>query len=202
VNFLRWFFSPRSKNDWKSWRSLVITFPAIVGMLFVAPQAVRESRAASRQQSTEGRVIGYERSNYNQCRYTFSVHGRPYGGMRSALTTDVTVGDRVLVYFDSQDPTMNALEDFSAMSQRDKGLCSCSSLSLAVSLALFSTRRQHTQDRETALLARSDASRGVSATISIAKLPERSPGNGVSGNFVTNFPKSGDFTSTTRYTST
>ena len=121
MNFLRWFFSPRSKNDWKSWRSLVITFPAIVGMLFVAPQAVRESRAASRQQSTEGRVIGYERSNYNQCRYTFSVHGRPYGGMRSALTTDVTVGDRVLVYFDSQDPTMNALEDFSAMSQRDKG---------------------------------------------------------------------------------
>jgi hypothetical protein len=39
-------------------------------------------------------------------------------------TTDVTVGDRVLVYFDSQDPTMNALEDFSAMSHRDESFVS------------------------------------------------------------------------------
>jgi hypothetical protein len=91
------------------------------GHVVRGPSSSARSRAASRQQSTEGRVIGYERSNHNQCRYTFSVHGRPYGGMRSALTADVTVGDRVLVYFDSQDPTMNALDDFSAMSQRDKG---------------------------------------------------------------------------------
>lgn len=44
--------------------------------------------------------------------------------MASAPTTDVAIGDRVLVYFDSQDPTMNALEDFTSMSQRDKGFVS------------------------------------------------------------------------------
>jgi len=48
------------------------------------------------------------------------VRGTQYSGKRSAATTDVTVGDRVLVYYDSQEPTMNALEDFSEMSHRER----------------------------------------------------------------------------------
>jgi hypothetical protein len=53
----------------------------------------------------------------------FSVLGRPYTGRRSAATTDVTIGDRVLVYYDSHDPAMNALEDFYEMSRRDRSFC-------------------------------------------------------------------------------
>jgi hypothetical protein len=92
-------------------------------MLFVAPQAAREQAAATRQQTTPGIVTGYDRSDHNQCSYDFSVLGRQYSGRRPADTTDVRVGDHVLVYYDSQDPTMNALEDFSAMSRRDRGFC-------------------------------------------------------------------------------
>jgi hypothetical protein len=121
MNVSRSFFAPRPKNDWKSWRSMVITFPFVIGVFFVAPQAVREHTAASRQQTSQGTVTAYELSNHNQCSYTFEANGRLYGGTRSAATTDVRVGDRVLVYYDSQDPTMNALEDFSEMSHNDRG---------------------------------------------------------------------------------
>ncbi len=124
VGFLGWFFERRDKMDWTSWRSLIITFPAIVGVFFVAPQAIRENSAARRQQTSQGLVTSYEPSQHNQCRYTFPVQGKRYSGMASAPTTDVAIGDRVLVYFDSQDPTMNALEDFTSMSQRDKGFVS------------------------------------------------------------------------------
>jgi hypothetical protein len=122
MNVSRWFFAPRSKDDWKSWRSLVITFPFIIGVFLVAPQAMRENTAATRQQTSQGIVTAYEPYNHNECSYTFTANGRLYSGIRSAATTDVRVGDRVLVYYDSQDPTVNALEDFSEMSHNDRGL--------------------------------------------------------------------------------
>jgi hypothetical protein len=123
VDFFRWFLTHRRKNDWTSWRSLFITFPAVLGLLFVAPQAAREQAAATRQQTSQGVVTAYDRSDHNQCSYVFSVLGRPYTGRRSAATTDVTVGDHVLVYYDSHDPAMNALEDFYEMSGRDRSFC-------------------------------------------------------------------------------
>jgi hypothetical protein len=103
---------------------MAITFPLVFGVLTVAPQAAREAKAANRQQTSQGVVTAYDRSDHNQCSYTFSVLGRHYTGRRGADTTDVTVGDPVLVYYDSQDPSMNALEGFSTMSHRDRGFCS------------------------------------------------------------------------------
>lgn len=117
----RWFFSKRANADWRSWRSMVITLPAIVGVLFVAPQAIREKSVASRQGTCQGLVTAYERANHNRCKYVFSVSGKQYTGMASAPTTEVRAGDRVLVYFDSHDPSVNALEDFSSMSDGDAG---------------------------------------------------------------------------------
>ena len=121
MSFFQWILAPRSKNDWRSWRSLLITFPFVIGLFLAVPQAIRENAAATRQQTTLGTVTGCEPSNHNQCSYAFTANGRQYTGKRPAATTDITVGDRVLVYYDSQDPTMNALEDFSEMSHRDMG---------------------------------------------------------------------------------
>jgi hypothetical protein len=101
----------------------MVTLPFVFGILIVASQAVREARAASRQQTSQGVVTAYDRSDHNQCSYIFSARGTHYTGRRGADTTDVRVGDHVLVYYDSQDPTMNALEDFSQMSRRDQGFC-------------------------------------------------------------------------------
>ncbi len=81
---------------------------------------MRENAASKRQQVSQGVITAYEPSNHNECRYLFSVGGRQYSGMRPAGTTSVFVGERVTVYYDSQDPTVNAIEDFSEMSRRDR----------------------------------------------------------------------------------
>jgi Protein of unknown function (DUF3592) len=102
---------------------MLVTLPFVFGVLIVAPQAVREAKAASRQQTSQGVVTAYNRSDHNRCSYTFLAFGRQYAGRRGADTTDVSVGDHVLVFYDSEDPTMNAIEDFSQMSRRDSGFC-------------------------------------------------------------------------------
>jgi hypothetical protein len=102
---------------------MTATIPFVFGVLIVGSEAAREAKAAGRQQTSQGVVTAYDPSDHNQCSYTFSVLGRPYTGSRSADTTDVTVGNRVFVYYDSQNPTMNALEDFSEMSHRDRSFC-------------------------------------------------------------------------------
>jgi len=130
-----------------------MTFPAMVGVLFVAPQALRDECAATRQQMSQGLVTSYERSNHNLCSYTFSVQGRQYSGAASAPTTLVAVGDRVLVYFDSQDPTINALEDFSSMSRRDRSFVFML-IEVIAGFAGFILFRKQRQRRLEALLAR------------------------------------------------
>lgn len=123
VDFKEWFSSPRSRNTWHTWWTMTVTLPFLFGVLVVALRAGREDRAARRQQTSQGVVTAYDRSDHNQCSYNFSALGKPYTGRRSANTTEVTVGDHVLVYYDSQDPAMNALDDFSEMSHRDRSFC-------------------------------------------------------------------------------
>lgn len=95
----------------------------VMGLLSVVPQAMREAKTGSRQRTSEGIVTAYARSNHNQCSYRFSVLGTRFDGRSSAETTDVKVGDHVLVYYDTQNPTANALEDFYKKSRRDRGFC-------------------------------------------------------------------------------
>ena len=90
MSFLRWFLSRRSNADWTTWRSMIITLPCVVGLLFTAYDATHENSAAKRQQTSEGLVISYIRSNHSRCGYTFSVHGKQYSGTASAPTDHVT----------------------------------------------------------------------------------------------------------------
>lgn len=124
VNFVRWFFSPRSKDDWKSWNALFIAAPFAVGLVFVSSNLVRYHAIAGRQQSTTGVVTAYEPSNHNQCSYTFEIRTRQYTGKWSSPTQTASVGQEVRVYFDSSDPATNSLEDFESASQRQRGILS------------------------------------------------------------------------------
>lgn len=102
---------------------MLVTFPFVFGVLIVGSEAVREVKAANRQQTSQGTITACDRSDHNQCSYDFEVLDKHYTGRRSAATTDVTVGSRVLVFYDQRDPSMNALEDFVAMGRRDRGFC-------------------------------------------------------------------------------
>ena len=115
----RGFFAPRSGSNWTSWRSLFKTIPLLLGVLFFAYQASRENDAATRQQTSFGILTDCQRSGRggNRCSYTFSADGEQYIGS-SSVATDGKFGDTVEVYYDSQNPTMNALEDFSERSHK------------------------------------------------------------------------------------
>jgi hypothetical protein len=128
VNFYDWIWSPRTANTWHSWWSMAITIPFVFGILFTLPKARQEAQAASRQQAAQGSVTSYQRSDHNRCSYTFTVLGRSYSGRDSSPMDDIAAGERVTVYYDREDPTYNALEDFSKQAGRDQGfalICLC-----------------------------------------------------------------------------
>src|SRR5690349_16414004 len=141
VDSFGWFLAPRKKMYWKSWRSLVIVFPFMIGVLLTLPQPIKENRTTTRQQRISGTVTSYDRSNHNLCGYTFQTGGKLYAGTSSAPRTDTEVGDRVLVYLDSQDPSVNALEDFAAMSKRDSGFVGMLLGSMAIVAAFIAIVR-------------------------------------------------------------
>ena len=144
VMFWDWFTSPRSENTWHSWWSMAITIPFFFGIMLTIPRARQEEGAASRQQTTEGTVTSYQKSNHNRCSYTFAVHGKPYSGRDSCPNDNVALGEQVTVYYDREKPHINALEDFSAHSGRDQGfgtMCLCG-IGIFAGVVLY-TRAQH-----------------------------------------------------------
>lgn len=122
MNSVRWFFSPRSKDDWKSWNALFMAAPFAIGLVFVWSNFARYHAIAERQQFTTGAVTAFEASNHNQCRYTFEISGRRCSGRWSSSTETASVGQEVRVYFDPTDPATNSLEDFEVASRRQRGL--------------------------------------------------------------------------------
>jgi hypothetical protein len=114
-------FAPRSKSDWTSWGTLFKTVLLLLGALLLGIRAERASDAAKREQTSFGVVTECEHHARagNYCHYTFSVGDERYIGADPAVS-EVEFGHTVQVYYDSQDPRMNSLEDFSAESRRDK----------------------------------------------------------------------------------
>jgi hypothetical protein len=113
-------FAPRSKNDWKSGRSLWLAFFLLLGVFLTASRAARENDAASMQRTSFGTITDCERSGRSgySCSYVFAVDGEQYTG-KSRSDSYHLFGQTVVVYYDFQDLTMTALEDFSGKARRD-----------------------------------------------------------------------------------
>jgi hypothetical protein len=118
VTLLQWLFSKRSKADWQSWWSMLITLPWVFGIVFLLAESRNNATIAARQQTTIGTITGHEVSNHNQYRYMFIFSGKQYIGLSQSPTDTAEIGERVRVYFDSRNPDTNSLEDFSAASKR------------------------------------------------------------------------------------
>lgn len=131
---------------------MLVTLPFVLGVLIVASEAVREAKAARSQQQTQGIITAYDRSDHNQCSYDFEVSGKRYSGRRSAATIDVTVGSHVPVFYDSQEPSVNSLEDFAEMSRRDRDFCYILLFVIGVfpAIILYSKAVRASQDELTA----------------------------------------------------
>lgn len=73
------------------------------------------------QRASPGTITQCEirgRGNENYCHYTFPVGDQQYTGVGKA-ESDVGFGQTVTVYYDSRDPSVSALEDFSELSRKD-----------------------------------------------------------------------------------
>jgi hypothetical protein len=122
MTIIEWFFSPRSRNDWNSWWALTFTLEFFIALAVLIPQSLRNAEIGARQRQVGGVVTAYDRSNHNQCRYSFSVDGSPFVGVSSAPADSTFAGEQVQVYFDPINPAANSLKDFSASSRRTRGV--------------------------------------------------------------------------------
>jgi hypothetical protein len=92
----------------------------ILAIIF-AFKAVDENDVAARRQTSPGTITGCNDAlrGGNYCSYKFAVDGNQYTG-----TSEAAIGTQldatVTVCYDPQDPTMNALDDFSANGGRDR----------------------------------------------------------------------------------
>ena len=115
-------FAQSSKNDGKSWNPLWKLVPFLAfGVFFFGFRAADQNDAASNQQTSFGTISGCERrgrGNENYCHYTFPVDDEQYAGV---ARSELEFGGTVVVYYDSQDPEVNALEDFNEKSHESRG---------------------------------------------------------------------------------
>jgi hypothetical protein len=138
VNFFNRVFRSLSRDDDKSRRSLwpFVSFLLFCSIFFGYRAAV-ENDSAHRQQTSFGTVIQCEqrgRGNENYCHYTFPVGDEQYAGVSKA-EQGLAFGQTAMVYYDSQDPRVSALEDFSEQSRSNTRFVYLFLLALAATVA-------------------------------------------------------------------
>jgi uncharacterized protein DUF3592 len=57
-------------------------------------------------------VTAYEPANHNQYAYKFEVDGKSYTGRVSPRGSELSIGKQMIVFYDPQNPSRNALTDF------------------------------------------------------------------------------------------
>jgi hypothetical protein len=119
---LSWFIMRRSRllNVSRlfpdSWWILILTIPLFIGMAASISSARQNAGIASRQMKTEGVILDCQPQKH--CRFTFPYLGRSFEGAGTPATGSATVGHRVTVFFDTDYPQTNSLEDFARTSRR------------------------------------------------------------------------------------
>jgi hypothetical protein len=140
MNFFHRIFAPRSKNGGKSWHPLWKPVPFLVfAVFFFGFRAANQNDAANNQQTSFG-IIGQcehrGRGNENYCHYTFPVGDEQYTGVNQA-DSELGFGQTVVVYYDYQNPGVNALEDFNEQSRKSRHIVYILLLVLAAVVAFI-----------------------------------------------------------------
>jgi hypothetical protein len=140
VNLFDRVSGPRSRNDGKSRRPLwpLVSF-LLFGIIFFGYRAAVENDSARRQQTSFGTISQCEesgRGHENYCHYTFPVGDEQYEGVNKA-DQGVGFGQTAIVYYDSQNPRVSALEDFSEQSRKSMRFVYFLLLTLAATVAFI-----------------------------------------------------------------
>jgi hypothetical protein len=135
VNIFKSISSSSSKDGRKSWWAFfsVLLFSTV----FSGYHAVVENDSARRQKTSLGTIGQCEvrgRGNDNYCDYTFTVGDDQYTAVNKAAS-GLGFGQTVTVYYDSRDPRVSALEDFSGQSRGDMRIACISGFVFVVVIA-------------------------------------------------------------------
>lgn len=116
-------FARRTRTAWNhpSWWNLLVALPWAIGLVLMVHESRTDSQIAGRQQTAPGFVTAYEPTNRNQYGYKFDVGGKTYTGLQSPQHNELALGKEVVVYYDPQDPSRNALTDFHDLSSASLG---------------------------------------------------------------------------------
>lgn len=137
---MNFFNSAPGPRDGKSGRPLwpLVSF-LLFCIVFFGYRAAVEKDSASRQQTSFGTILQCEnrgRGNENYCHYTFPVGDEQYAGVSEA-GQGAGFGQTATVYYDSQDPRVSALEDFSEQSRKSMRFVYFLLLTLAATVAFI-----------------------------------------------------------------
>jgi hypothetical protein len=136
VNFSNGIEVSRPNDGQRSWNWLWGAVPFLLLSLFFAWRSAKENDVAGSQQTSSGMITDCHSTRGGQsCAYTFPVNERPFIG-RSDASVEYFVGRPVLVYYASRDPEINVIEDFSAVSRRDRTVAGLALL-VAIAVAAF-----------------------------------------------------------------
>ena len=116
MGFFRTISGSPSQKSW--WPFLSFVLACIV---FFGYRAAVDHDSATVQQTSLGTISQCEirgRGHENYCHYTFPVGDQQYMGVNKA-EPDAGFGQTVTVFYDSRDPSVSALEDFSEQSRKD-----------------------------------------------------------------------------------
>ena len=123
MNLFHRAFAPNAKNCGNPWHPVWKIVPFLLfAVFFFGLRAVNQNEAASRQQTSFGIISQCERrgrGNENYCHYTFPIGDEQYTGVSKADSEPV-FGQTVVVYYDYQNPEVNALEDFNDQSRKSR----------------------------------------------------------------------------------
>ncbi len=101
-----------------SWFNLLVTLPWAIGVGFLLYSSKADRVIAARQLTQYGLVTLHDPGNHDRYDYQFSVNGRSYAGSETPVKTEFRSGQRVRVYYDPMDPSINALTDFNEIGKR------------------------------------------------------------------------------------
>jgi hypothetical protein len=127
-----------------AWWGLILAVPILIGMAASISSAYENQEVARREKTADGIVTAYEPSNFNLCIFTFEFLGHTFEGAGRPPSGTTTVGQRVTVFFDTNDPQTNSLEDFSSASRRQLGMVPFCLLAicLVIGAVVYARRRQ------------------------------------------------------------
>ncbi len=124
-----------------SWWVLVLTIPLLIAMVASISSARQNAGIARREMKSEGVIADCQPS---PCRFTFAFRGRSFAGAGTPATGSGAVGNQVTVFFDTNHPQTNSLEDFERTSRRQMimvPLCLIA-ICVLVGVVVYAGRRQ------------------------------------------------------------